>query len=348
MPARSIRSPRDCCRSRSEKRPRPWPSSWRGARSTVSPRAAGALYRPNHAGAAALLGGENRGRARLRPRTRRRGGGYRATPGGDSSPRIDRDARSRSRGARGRVRQGNLCARARSRPRPRAQVPRACRGAAAHGGRAVRRRRRLEPRRIATDLLGPGRCPPAGGPPAGRGRGGGLAGAAGEPRRRRAPRARAGGAAAGARRARHRRLGGGFLPGRADRAGRGRERRGAAAAHLQSAARLTQDGRARSLQPAATFRPAISAGVGRRFAILPRLRGRGPRTLLVVTALDDIPARPPTVTPNNKDNPMSITAGRKAEVIKTYATKAGDTGSPEVQVAILSERINSLTEHFKT
>ena len=45
---------------------------------------------------------------------------------------------------------------------------------------------------------------------------------------------------------------------------------------------------------------------------------------------------------------MSITAERKAEVIKTNATKAGDTGSPEVQVAILSERINNLTEHFKT
>lgn len=45
---------------------------------------------------------------------------------------------------------------------------------------------------------------------------------------------------------------------------------------------------------------------------------------------------------------MSITAQRKAEVIKTNATKAGDTGSPEVQVAILSERINNLTEHFKT
>ncbi len=45
---------------------------------------------------------------------------------------------------------------------------------------------------------------------------------------------------------------------------------------------------------------------------------------------------------------MSITTGRKAEVIKTYATKSGDTGSPEVQVAILSERINNLTEHFKT
>ena len=45
---------------------------------------------------------------------------------------------------------------------------------------------------------------------------------------------------------------------------------------------------------------------------------------------------------------MSITAERKAEVIKTNANKAGDTGSPEVQVAILSERINNLTGHFKT
>jgi small subunit ribosomal protein S15 len=45
---------------------------------------------------------------------------------------------------------------------------------------------------------------------------------------------------------------------------------------------------------------------------------------------------------------MSLSTGRKAEVIKTYATRSGDTGSPEVQVAILSERITSLTEHFKT
>ena len=45
---------------------------------------------------------------------------------------------------------------------------------------------------------------------------------------------------------------------------------------------------------------------------------------------------------------MSITAERKAEVIKTNANKAGDTGSPEVQVAILSERIINLTGHFKT
>ena len=45
---------------------------------------------------------------------------------------------------------------------------------------------------------------------------------------------------------------------------------------------------------------------------------------------------------------MSITAERKSEVIKTHAKKAGDTGSPEVQVAILSERIANLTEHFKS
>ncbi len=45
---------------------------------------------------------------------------------------------------------------------------------------------------------------------------------------------------------------------------------------------------------------------------------------------------------------MSVTGSRKAEVIKTYATKSGDTGSPEVQVAVLSERITNLTEHFKS
>ncbi len=45
---------------------------------------------------------------------------------------------------------------------------------------------------------------------------------------------------------------------------------------------------------------------------------------------------------------MSITLERKAALIKEYATGEGDTGSPEVQVAILSERIANLTEHFKT
>ncbi|MGC6498614.1 MAG: 30S ribosomal protein S15 [Henriciella sp.] len=45
---------------------------------------------------------------------------------------------------------------------------------------------------------------------------------------------------------------------------------------------------------------------------------------------------------------MSITAERKAELIKKFARSEGDTGSPEVQVAILTERINNLTEHFQT
>jgi len=45
---------------------------------------------------------------------------------------------------------------------------------------------------------------------------------------------------------------------------------------------------------------------------------------------------------------MSITPELKAELIKEYATKEGDTGSPEVQIAILTSRINTLTEHFKT
>jgi small subunit ribosomal protein S15 len=44
---------------------------------------------------------------------------------------------------------------------------------------------------------------------------------------------------------------------------------------------------------------------------------------------------------------MSITAERKQELLTEYATAKGDTGSPEVQVAILSERIKNLTEHFK-
>ncbi|NCQ24174.1 MAG: 30S ribosomal protein S15 [Rhodobacteraceae bacterium CG17_big_fil_post_rev_8_21_14_2_50_63_15] len=44
---------------------------------------------------------------------------------------------------------------------------------------------------------------------------------------------------------------------------------------------------------------------------------------------------------------MSITVEEKSRVIKEYATKEGDTGSPEVQVAILTSRIATLTEHFK-
>jgi small subunit ribosomal protein S15 len=44
---------------------------------------------------------------------------------------------------------------------------------------------------------------------------------------------------------------------------------------------------------------------------------------------------------------MSITQERKQDLIKDYATGAGDTGSPEVQVAVLTERITNLTEHLK-
>ena len=79
------------------------------------------------------------------------------------------------------------------------------------------------------------------------------------------------------------------------------------------------------------------------------------------TALDDIPARPsptePTPGPigpmviakaNLKGLTMSITAERKTALISEHAQKAGDTGSPEVQIAILTERINNLTEHFKS
>lgn len=45
---------------------------------------------------------------------------------------------------------------------------------------------------------------------------------------------------------------------------------------------------------------------------------------------------------------MSITAERKKELMEEFATKEGDTGSPEVQVAVLTERIRNLTEHLQT
>ena len=64
------------------------------------------------------------------------------------------------------------------------------------------------------------------------------------------------------------------------------------------------------------------------------------------TLLDDIPAGP--FLQKHRSFPMSITAERKQALIPEYATKAGDTGSPEVQVAILTERISNLTGHFKS
>ena len=81
----------------------------------------------------------------------------------------------------------------------------------------------------------------------------------------------------------------------------------------------------------------------------PGCAGGCPRFPLLATELDDIPARPATATTWRKRRTADVDyPDRKAEVIKAYATKTGDTGSPEVQVAILSERISSLTEHFKT
>jgi small subunit ribosomal protein S15 len=62
--------------------------------------------------------------------------------------------------------------------------------------------------------------------------------------------------------------------------------------------------------------------------------------------LDDIPAC--AIHPFDKETPMSITAEEKTRLMKEFATKEGDTGSPEVQVAILTSRITTLTEHFKT
>ena len=59
--------------------------------------------------------------------------------------------------------------------------------------------------------------------------------------------------------------------------------------------------------------------------------------------LDDILA----CTIKSEDSALSITAEEKAKLLKEFATKEGDTGSPEVQVAILTSRINTLTEHFK-
>jgi small subunit ribosomal protein S15 len=62
--------------------------------------------------------------------------------------------------------------------------------------------------------------------------------------------------------------------------------------------------------------------------------------------LDDIPACAVHFKP--KEIPMSITVEDKTQLIKDFARADGDTGSPEVQVAVLTKRITNLTEHFKT
>jgi len=54
------------------------------------------------------------------------------------------------------------------------------------------------------------------------------------------------------------------------------------------------------------------------------------------------------IRPSTQEIPMSITAEDKEATIKQFARAEGDTGSPEVQVAVLTKRISNLTEHFKT
>src|SRR6185312_1625107 len=99
-------------------------------------------------------------------------------------------------------------------------------------------------------------------------------------------------------------------------------------------------------------RPSSPAGGGVegepsiRFAHRRRIRGREGRGALRDACGTAQPgARPPSLS---GDHSMSITAERKAELIRTHARSEADTGSAEVQVAILSERIANLTEHFKT
>jgi small subunit ribosomal protein S15 len=66
------------------------------------------------------------------------------------------------------------------------------------------------------------------------------------------------------------------------------------------------------------------------------------------TRLDDIPAEAASIaSAHRKVKPMSLSSQRKLQLVKEYATKKNDTGSPEVQIALLTERINGLTDHFK-
>lgn len=79
--------------------------------------------------------------------------------------------------------------------------------------------------------------------------------------------------------------------------------------------------------------------------------GLNARAWHLATLLDDIPAVAVSINSKHKEIPMSEVAPHrrlaKTAVIKDSATKANDTGSPEVQIAVLTHRINELTDHFK-
>ena len=100
-------------------------------------------------------------------------------------------------------------------------------------------------------------------------------------------------------------------------------------------------------QMARAAAPCVGGSNGRGFGVVRCIRSdaeplRDPPWAL----LDDIPAC--AITLFSKETPMSITVEEKQRLMKEFAIKDGDTGSPEVQVAILTSRIATLTEHFKT
>jgi small subunit ribosomal protein S15 len=93
------------------------------------------------------------------------------------------------------------------------------------------------------------------------------------------------------------------------------------------------------------LREAFFLAIVASSCITPFSRGQGRGN---ATRLDDIPATAaPPLQHSRKVKPMSLSAQRKLQLVKEYATKKNDTGSPEVQIALLTERINGLTEHFK-
>jgi small subunit ribosomal protein S15 len=99
---------------------------------------------------------------------------------------------------------------------------------------------------------------------------------------------------------------------------------------------------------------------GAQLCIRPPSTGLRSRAFCCFGLLDDIPACPKKQIESGLANAgracselekgltMSITAERKTALVTEHAIKQGDTGSPEVQIAILTERITNLTDHFKT
>src|SRR5271154_661194 len=126
----------------------------------------------------------------------------------------------------------------------------------------------------------------------------------------------------------------------------------AALVHPSTPRRSLKTSAGKASRPAKPERAGVRSGNLYKHAIRDSLKVAGSS---VATDLDDIPVRPlfrtmrlASAGRRFRGNPMSISAERKSALINQYALKVGDTGSPEVQVAILTERIANLTGHFKT